>query len=233
MSHREAVALLWPDQQRPKRGPKPRISLELIIDTGIGLADADGLESVSMQRIADQLGVTKMSLYRYAPGKAELLALMLDRAVGPPPEGLGRSRDWRTGLRDWALAMFDALLLHPWSITLAVGARPFGPNELDWTEIGLHALADTPLDAAARLDTLALLAGHVRGIVQQSTGGTDDDPEQGIGEAMAEVFASHADRYPETVAAFASAQASDRTGDALAFGIDRILDGLDHVIAEA
>src|SRR5690606_22218840 len=125
MGEREAVALLWPDQARPKRGPKPRISLDLIVDGAIELADREGLDAVSMQRIADGLGVTKMSLYRYAPGKAELLALMLDRAFGPAPELAapelagdqlaGEASGWRQGLRSWALAMHAALAAHPWA----------------------------------------------------------------------------------------------------------------------
>lgn len=239
MGEREAVALLWPDQARPKRGPKPRISLDLIVDGAIELADREGLDAVSMQRIADGLGVTKMSLYRYAPGKAELLALMLDRAFGPAPELAapelaaselaedqlaGEASGWRQGLRSWALAMHAALAAHPWAIVLAVGVRPFGPNELAWTEAGLRTLAATPLSGAERLDALATVAIHVRGLIQQSV--VSAEVESGVAELMAGVLEAHRDEHPETAAAFAEAAAADQRDQALSFGLERILDGL-------
>ncbi|WP_152364815.1 TetR/AcrR family transcriptional regulator [Microlunatus speluncae] len=230
MDHAETVALLWPDPQPPKRGPKPRITLEQIVQTGIELADADGLDSVSMQRIADRLGVTKMSLYRYAPGKGALLALMLDRALDAPPEDLAAASDWRAGLRSWAFAMHGALAAHPWAIALAVGIRPFGPNELRWTEVGLRVLGQTDLARADRLDALALVAIHVRGMVQESGG--DDAVERGIGEIMTAVLEARVVSFPEVSAAFSEAAAAGGQDEALGFGLERILDGLERFMAE-
>ncbi len=228
MDHRETVTLLWPDPQPPKRGPKPLITLDQIVQTGIDLADADGLDNVSMQRIADRLGVTKMSLYRYAPGKAELLALMLDRALGAPPDDLVEAVDWRPALRAWALAMHDGLAAHPWAVALAVGVRPFGPNELGWTEVGLRLLRHTELGGAGRLDALALVAIHVRGMIQHSGGTADDGVESGIGEIMAAVLEARAADYPEVSAAFAEAATTGGQDEAPGFGLERILDGLDR-----
>lgn len=230
MDHRETVALLWPDPRGLKRGPKPRISLDQIVQTAIAFADAEGLDAVSMQRIADRLGVTKMSLYRYAPAKSGLLALMLDRALGEPPEPpqATGSGDWRAELRAWALALFEPMSEHPWSLTLAVGVRPFGPNELGWTEAGLRALRTTSLSGAARLDVLALVSGHVRAITQQSAGSQTPDVESGYAEVMADLLNQRGDRYPEVVAAFADAAASDDQNNALEFGLDRILDGIER-----
>jgi AcrR family transcriptional regulator len=68
-----AVELLWGTQQRGRRGPKPALSLERIVAEAIALADAEGLANLSMQRLAERLGFTKMSLYRYVPGRAELI----------------------------------------------------------------------------------------------------------------------------------------------------------------
>src|SRR6201999_1132768 len=77
--------LLWGDPQRPRRGPKPSLSLERIVAEAIALADADGLANLSMQHLAERLGCAKMALYRYVPGKAELVALMVDAGLGDPP----------------------------------------------------------------------------------------------------------------------------------------------------
>ncbi|NYI07720.1 TetR/AcrR family transcriptional regulator [Allostreptomyces psammosilenae] len=84
--HAETALLLWGPRVRPARGPKPTLDLDRIARAGIEIADAEGLAELSMQRVAAQLGVTKMALYRYVPGKAELIALMVDAAIGPYPE---------------------------------------------------------------------------------------------------------------------------------------------------
>src|SRR5690606_31188433 len=113
---------------------------------------------------------------------------------------------------------------HPWAIVLAVGVRPFGPNELAWTEAGLRTLAATPLSGAERLDALATVAIHVRGLIQQSV--VSAEVEGGVAELRAGVLEAHRDEHPETAAAFAEAAAADQRDQALSFGLERILDGL-------
>src|ERR1700735_4654408 len=132
-----AFDLLWGTPQRPRRGPKPSLSLERSVTEAIALADAEGLASLSMQRLAERLGCAKMALYRYVPGKAELVALMLDAALGaaadPGAPGLAvpvpGGEPWRAQLRTWAATMFERMLAHPWAHELAQGVRPVGPNE--------------------------------------------------------------------------------------------------------
>src|SRR5689334_22149881 len=75
--------LLWGPRERPSRGPKPGLTRDGIVRAAIGVADAEGLAAVSMQRVAAEVGFTTMALYRYVPGKNELVALMVDSAVGP------------------------------------------------------------------------------------------------------------------------------------------------------
>jgi len=237
------VELLWGTQQRPKRGPKPALSLERIVAEAIALVDAEGLANLSMQRLAERLGFTKMSLYRYVPGKAELTALMLDVAMGRPPDtsaapGDSTEEAWRIGLRLWAETIFERYSAHPWAIELTTGLRPIGPNEMRWMEAALLALTGTGLTGSERLDTIVLLNGHVRSLVQQisSTGGGDSAGQ--FTALFAEMMTAAGDRYPAVVAAFAEeASASepppnaDGPNDALNFGIDRILDGLAVLIA--
>src|SRR5580692_12477089 len=118
-----ALDLLWGTRERPRRGPRPSMSLDRIVTEAISLADAEGLASLSMQRLAERLGCAKMALYRYVPGKAELEALMLDAALGAAPEpaatdpASGDDEDdderWRAQLRAWAMTMFERMLAHP------------------------------------------------------------------------------------------------------------------------
>ncbi len=78
---RRIIQLLWEPSATavPSRGPKPKITLDDVIDAGVAMADADGLANLSMRKVAGRLGVGAMSLYTYVPGRDELLELMVNR----------------------------------------------------------------------------------------------------------------------------------------------------------
>ncbi|MFB6519684.1 TetR/AcrR family transcriptional regulator [Streptomyces sp. NPDC056401] len=80
---KESFALLSGEQEPPSRGPKPSLTAGQIAEAAIEIADAEGLKAVSLARVAKEFGVTAMALYRYVPGKTELLDLMVDLAIGP------------------------------------------------------------------------------------------------------------------------------------------------------
>ncbi|CAN3982311.1 TetR/AcrR family transcriptional regulator [Kitasatospora purpeofusca] len=221
----ELARLLWGPQAQPRRGPKPALSLDGIARAGIEVADAEGLAALSMQRVAELLGKTKMSLYRYVPGKAELIALMTDRAVGDPPDLA--SGDWRTDLTDWSADLFRAFALHPWLLETTVGARLMGPRELSWMERALTALDGKGLTGGERLDAVVLLASHVRGIAQQSRA-SGTEAETRLVAALAGVLREHGDDYPATLAAMTSPV--EGRDQALTFGVERVLDGLEALI---
>ncbi|MET9289512.1 TetR/AcrR family transcriptional regulator [Nocardia beijingensis] len=227
------LELLWGTGQRPKRGPKPALSLERIVAEAIALADAEGLANLSMQRLAERLGFTKMSLYRYVPGKAELVALMLDTALGEPPELSAEATEdgWREPLRVWCETIYARFSAHPWSLEVSVGLRPVGPNELAWMEAALGALAATGLTTAERLDTIVLLTGHARSLATQVRVADADAFEKQLAGQFADMVAAVADRYPAAAAAFAEGGAAAGGEGALRFGIERILDGLAVLIA--
>jgi AcrR family transcriptional regulator len=218
---------LWGGRTGPTRGPKPALSLERIADAAIAIADAEGLAAVSMQRVAADLGFTKMSLYRYLPGKAELVALMVDRGIGPPP--VLDATDWAAGLKEWSHRLLAEYLRHPWALEGTVGPRPLGPNELGWMECAVALLAGTGLTGGERLDTMAVLAGQVRMVAQQAAASRSAEAE--LGAAIADVLRGHGERFPALAATMADAahEAPDRAFD---FGLDRILAGLRALIAQ-
>ena len=236
-----ALDLLWGTRDRPRRGPRPSLSLDRIVAEAIALADEEGLANLSMQHLAERLGCAKMALYRYVPGKSELVALMVDAALGDPPEPpaqappTGRTpasgeRQWRTVLRLWATTINARYRVHPWAIDATVGARPTGPHEMAWMETALSALDGTGLTGPERLDAVALLNGHVRSLVQVTPAGQQDleaDMARQIGAALA----ANPERYPHVLAAFSESPPPPGRGNALDFGIDRILDGLAALIA--
>ena len=107
------VELLWGPRPQPTRGPKPALSIDRIAQAAIAVADAEGLAAVSMQRVAAELGVTKMALYRYVPGKADLIALMVDAAGDPPPVLDSEADGWRAQLGHWARRLLAVFQRHP------------------------------------------------------------------------------------------------------------------------
>src|SRR5918993_1939838 len=93
-----SIEAAWGVRERPPKGPRPALSLERIVDAAARVAAADGLAAVSMSRVAGDLGVSTMSLYRYVAAKGELLALMADLPFEEPPARRGAEESWRDGL---------------------------------------------------------------------------------------------------------------------------------------
>ncbi|MFI5531600.1 TetR/AcrR family transcriptional regulator [Kitasatospora sp. NPDC051853] len=218
-----AARLLWGPPPTATRGPKAALSLEQIARAGIAIADADGLAAVSMQRVAGALDYTKMALYRYVPGKAELVALMAELAIGAPPEG--GSPGWRAALTAWTHGLAEVFAAHPWLLEATLGPRVLGPAELGWMERAVAALDGTPLTGAERLDTVAVLAGHVRSLAQQTRAADGESPEARLAAAVGSLVEGHRERFPASAAAMASVRPEQRDA-ALDFGLERFLDGL-------
>jgi AcrR family transcriptional regulator len=219
--------LLWNGLAQPKRGPRPTLSLPLIAGAGIELADEGGLPAVTMEAVAQRLGLTKMALYRYVPGKAELVALMVEAGVGVPSFS-ARAKGWRAMLRAWSHALFEKFSEHRWALEATLGVRPMGPNEVAWLESALAALAGTPLRGADKLDTVVTLIGHVRHLVQQA-GPTDS--ERAFLDSMRALTEGRADSFPALTAVLNERAPKHSEGGALDFGLDRILDGVEALIA--
>ncbi|NLU71503.1 TetR/AcrR family transcriptional regulator [Streptomyces sp. HNM0575] len=227
-SHAETARLLWGSPRTRGRGPRPGLDLGDIARAGIDVAGAEGLAAVSMQRVAAGLGVTKMALYRYVPGKSELVALMVDAAIGPYPEGGGPCGGWRAQLTAWAQELIAVFQRHPWVLDGTVGARPIGPSELSWMERPVAALGGTPLSGAERLDAAVLLVGHARSISEQARASTPGASQEGeLSTVLTELIQAQGDRCPALAAALGSAaERREEMDQAWEFGLERILDGL-------
>src|SRR6204780_1743725 len=141
--------LLWGRREAGKRGPRPGLSADAIVDAAIRLADAEGLEGGSMARVPAGLGRTPMSLYRYVTSKEELLQLMWNGSASGS-DGLVLEGDgWRAKLRNWAIVQRDMLDRHPWLTQMPMAAPPMAPNSMVFVELGLGAMDGTALADAA------------------------------------------------------------------------------------
>lgn len=231
-----AVRLLWGPPVTTSRGPKRGLTLEGIAGAGVLLADAEGLAGVSMQRVAGQLAVTKMALYRYVPGKAELVALMVEAAMPDPAVCDGRpvGEEWRERLGGWARELLAGFRAHPWLLEATVGARVMGPREVGWMERALAALDGCGLTGAEAMDAVVLVSGHVRGMVEQERamgGGMGEGTDAQLAAVLGEVMRVHGEKYPALGAALASVEEHGGQDQAMEFGLERILDGLGMLVA--
>ncbi|SEH01246.1 DNA-binding transcriptional regulator, AcrR family [Nonomuraea solani] len=141
--------------------PREGLSLPAIARAAVELADAGGLEAVSMARVAERLGFTTMSLYRHVKSKQEVLLLMLD-AVAPVPAELDEPCDgWRPGLERWCRAQWEMLRAHTWIVHLPVSGPPITPNQLAWTDRALAVLRGTGLSESDKAGVVLLVASHM------------------------------------------------------------------------
>jgi AcrR family transcriptional regulator len=161
-SAQRTFELLWGLREQPTRGPKPSLSIEQIVQAAIEIADSDGLEAVSMRRVAERFGVTTMSLYRYVPSKNDLLELMLEAIAAPGPDPAEMPGHWRDALHWWARQNLSAFRRHPWLVRFPFSHPPFGPNNIKWMESALRAMEGSGMGPEQRIWVLILLSGYVR-----------------------------------------------------------------------
>src|SRR5262249_24855155 len=143
---------------------KPKLSLARITTAAIEIADAEGLDALSMRRVGENLGVTAMSLYSYLPSKAELLELMLDTVFAEFTDASGDG--WRARLEHVACENWALYLRHPWLLQVA-NARPvLGPNTIAKYDHELRAVEGIGLDDIDMDLVVTALGNYVHGAVR-------------------------------------------------------------------
>jgi AcrR family transcriptional regulator len=233
-----SIEAAWGLRDRPARGPKPALSLERIVGAAVDLAAAEGIEAVSMSRVARALGSSPMSLYRYVTAKDELLALMVDAALADTPAPAAPDAGWREGLSRWAWTYHDALRRHPWVLRIPISGPPVTPNQVAWLEEGLAALRDSGLREPEKLSVILLLSGFVRNeatlAADIAAAVADSGGEVMPGWAQTLAHVTDAERFPALHAALASEafEQDDEMDDEFVWGLQRILDGVAALIAE-
>ncbi len=234
-----SVALLWGLRQPTRRGPKAGLSVEQITRAAIEVADAEGLASVSMARVARQLGAGTMSLYRYVASKDELLLLMTDAALTDPP-ALPPGAGWREGLRHWADAVLTELRRHAWYVQIPLAGPPTGPRNIAWFDAALRTLAGTGLDTGDKVMAVMTLITFVQGEVRMTAEliAAEAAGAPGAGETYGRALGSLIDPvvFPALAQALADGvfeddrPAVEQVGDDIGASLDIILDGIGALI---
>jgi AcrR family transcriptional regulator len=229
---RPELKLPWTRPERRPRGAHPALSRESIVRAAIEIADAEGLEAISMRRVAAKMGAGTMSLYWYVADKDELLDRMVDAAFGEFRTPDQPSGDWRADLRLIAYETRAMYLRHPWMAQL-MGARPnFGPNVLRHVEFSVAAVDGLGLDIRRMALIPRALDDYVIGFTLRELAlneavrrseFTEEEWRAVLDPYFQELFAGG--EYP--VLARVSAQGWDLDLEAaFAFGLDCMLDGL-------
>lgn len=238
--------LLWGRRERGKRGPRPGLSPDAIVGAAMAVADAEGLEAVSMARVAKELGFTTMSLYRHVSGKDELLQLMFNASAQGAETLVLTGSGWRERLRDWALAQREALDRHPWLTQMPMASPPLAPNSAHFVERAMEAMDETGLTDTDKLRMIGLLTSYTLADARMAY---DAKRAMAAATAAAQAEEDQAAVMPWTYDALLRELVDEETYPRLyrlawsedpasapdeheefVFGIDRILDGIQAYI---
>jgi len=211
---------IWDIPEQGARGPKARHSRAAIAAAAVALADAEGLDAVTMRRVAARVGLGTMSLYNYVPAKEHLVQLMIDHVGGEYRFPRDHPGDERQAIVELARQGRDLTQRHPWLPRVMHAPPAFGPNALRYVDYFLGLLRDTGLDTAAKMELLGLVNGFALSyggaqatLAQERarTGVTAE--EQAAAPVHALVTAAATGRYPELAAALAGPAAPARDAD--------------------
>ncbi|MGW0536014.1 TetR/AcrR family transcriptional regulator [Streptomyces sp. NPDC003032] len=231
-----SLELLWGEGARPTRGPKPALTLDRIVTEAVRLADAEGLAAVSMRRLSTELGTGTMSLYRYVPGKGDLLDLMLDRVFTPPEEEGAWTGGWREGVEEYARETLVLYRRHPWLLHVNQARPVLGPGAVGGLDRTLSRIKPMGLTDPELIGVIVMVEGYVTGVARTQVHEMEAVQKSGLSDrAFWEAQAPTLDKimrsgnYPSLAALSEDAFGSDF--DHFEFGLQRILDGLDVLVA--
>ena len=203
-----------------------------MLRAAIDLAVRDGLEALSMRRLADELGAGAMSLYHYVPNKDRLLDGMVDIVFGeielPPQDG-----DWKEAMRRRALSTREVLARHRWAIGEMEGRTEHGPSNLRLHDAVLGCLRRAGFSLEMTVHAYSVLDAYIYGFALQERDMSSETPDDFAAEAqrqMREYEQLLAD-YPNLVEVVGGrvAQAGYDYASEFLFGLDLILDALDRL----
>ncbi|MEV0310347.1 TetR/AcrR family transcriptional regulator [Nonomuraea fuscirosea] len=174
------MSSIW---SRPSPPRRPVLAREAIVATAVALADAEGLDAVSIRRVAAELGARAMTLYSYIERKEDLLALMLDEISAEVLVAEPLPADWREALLLLARRERELVRRHPWRVDLVHQRVAVGPNGLRHVEQKLAAFDGLEIDRLAAWRFLAVFNDYMTGFVIREAVERAAPREQGIDDA--------------------------------------------------
>ena len=214
----------------PSARPRTPLSRERVLRAAIDLADTGGIESLSMRKLGQALGVEAMSLYNHVANKDDLLDGMVDLVfgeIGLPPRGA----DWKTAMRQRAIAAREVLARHPWAIGLMESRSRPGPATLRHHDAVIGCLREAGFSIAMTAHAYSVLDSYIYGFALQQASLPFKTSEEAAEVAESILRQFPADAYPHLAELTIQhvLQPGYDYADEFAFGLDLILDGLERV----
>jgi AcrR family transcriptional regulator len=213
------VSKTKPSGEQAKK--RRRLSPEAITEAAIGLADAEGLEAVSIRRVAAELDGRAMSLYDHFAGKRELLASMTDEVVGEMLVSQPLPDAWRDAVAVSARKMYAAYARHPWAIFIAAERLGPGPNAIKLAKQMARGVATLPLEHGDVWQVQGIVNDYVIGYSFRTVGTVN--PE----DMEAAISATDVVEFPE-LAALPDNLRTRSSVERFDLGLQTVLDGIER-----
>ncbi|HCT77914.1 MAG TPA: TetR family transcriptional regulator [Micromonosporaceae bacterium] len=215
-------------QPEPSAAPRTPLTRERVLRAAISLADQGGIESLSMRRLGQELGVEAMSLYNHVANKNDILDGIVDIVVSQidvPSVGA----DWKAALRQRAISAHEVLLRHPWASMLMVSRVNVGPAMLRYVDSTIGTLRQAGFSIEMADHAWNAMDSHIYGFTLQKLNFPFD--AETIPEAAATYLPTiSADEYPHLAEMSRYVMESSYSGvTEFEFGLDLILDGLERL----
>jgi AcrR family transcriptional regulator len=213
----------------PRRVP---LSRERVLDAAIKLADQGGLESLSMRKLGQELGVEAMAVYYHFANKDEVIDGIVDivfSQIDLPASGA----DWKPAMRQRAISLRDVLLRHRWAIGLMESRRKPGPANLRHHDVVIGSLRSAGLNMPTIAHAYSLVDSYVYGFALFAMN-LPFDPSEEVADLGQDVLRAYpVNAYPNLVAYISAMRPVYNYGDEFEYGLDLILDGLDRASSTA
>jgi AcrR family transcriptional regulator len=240
------LALLWRHQlgePQGSRGPRQKYSVDQVVEAAIALADADGIEALSMRNVAERLGTRVMTLYTYVPGKAELIDLMFDAVQLEQPIPATQPEGWRARLEVVARDAWELYQKHPWLLQIDTSRPPLGPGVSARYEHQLSAVEGIGLSDLDMDSIITLVSGFVAGAARADLAARRITASTAMTDAQWwEINAPILDRIVDGSRYPISGRVGSTVGElfnavsnpqhAWEFGLARVLDGVEQYITQ-
>lgn len=238
------VGLLWTPRSAPGRSGT---TVAAVTDAAVELADAEGLEAVTMRALATRLGIGAMTIYSYVPGRDELVELMLDQVAAQTYAGRplpGEAPDWRAGMDRVVDANWASHLAHPWVADIAPGRPVLGPGVTAKYDLELAPLEGIGLSDVEMNHVLTAVVGLVAhaarwtrtlDATRRDSAMSDEQWWQAVGPALGAAMRGRTFPLAERVGTAVGEElaAADDPEGSMRFGLARLLDGVERWLERA
>jgi AcrR family transcriptional regulator len=220
------------ESQAPATPTRTPLSKERVLRAAVDLADREGIDALSMRRLAKDLGVEAMSLYNHVANKDEILLGMVDLVTSevedPTTDG---GLDWKTAIRRSAISTHDAFIRHRWSCPLMMKIAAVIPSRMRWMEALLRTLRENGFSQNLTHHSYHALDSHITGFTLWQVSFPFENREELVAMAGDFMKAIPVDEYPYVIE-HAQEHLQEPDPDEpneFDFGLDLILDGLERM----